>query len=87
MIVSSKLIINKRYIPYVAWWLEIGSRDQIKLIWYCYFNIKQYFTTQKSPHTKCEKPLLCAKECQQSERQGTDLFSVFNKVRQIPEVI
>lgn len=56
MIVSSKWIINKRYIPNVAWWLEFSSRDQIKLIWYCYFNIKQYSTTQNH-HTQSVKNL------------------------------
>lgn len=65
--------------------IQLQGSDQINLI--LLFQYKAILYNKKSPHTKCEKPLLCAKECPQSERQGADLFAVFSKVRQIPELI
>lgn len=65
--------------------IQLQGSDQINLI--LLFQYKAIIYNRKSPHTKCEKSLLWAKECQQSERQGADLFAVFNKVGEIPEVI
>lgn len=70
MIVSSKWIINKRYIPYVAWWLELISRDQITLIWYCYFNKKEYSATQNRPTSAVKNLCNILKNASNKEDKG-----------------